>query len=387
MTGTEKYGWVNAARGYAILLVVMVHVPLFLFDTTTLSWLAHSGNMGVQLFFVMSSFTLFNSYTKRSVENPAFRKRAFFARRLFRIAPQYWLATAFYAAFSFFYAKNQINFLFLFANVFFVNGLYLPSTVYLPPGGWSIGVEMAFYLTIPLLFRWAKDMRSTVLLLILSILLSNLINYIAYIYVQQHGLDWSALRQYELYFWFPNQFPVFFFGIILFHLYQSRSVSPLAGQVLLYGAVAAFLVLCFVPFSVEYPAYFLQKEYIYGVVFAAFGAGLYASKSRLFNGELVQKIGVVSFSLYLNHFFVLMVFKFFDKRFSAYVETHHPVMMGYIRNDVVLVIYYVLAVVVAYNLSRVTYQYVEVAGIRLGERVLTRLGWNSVHPHAEAKPW
>ncbi len=377
MAGIEKYGWVNAARGYAILLVVMIHVPQFLFEATNISLLANTGNMGVQLFFVMSSFTLFNSYTKRSREDGTNTKRAFFVRRLFRIAPQYWLAAVFYAALSALYSKIPTNYLYLFSNIFFINGLYLPSIVYVPPGGWSIGVEMAFYLTIPLLFRLATNVRSAVVLTIVAVVASNLINYAEYVYVQQHELNWVALREYELYFWFPNQFPVFCFGVVLYYLYVTRAISVRAGNWLLFGSILAFLGLCLVPFSVEYPWYFFQKEYIYAFVFMTFAAGLYASGSRLLATELIQRIGVVSFSLYLNHFFVLMVLKAIEKRYFAWAQLHAPTLLGYLRNDLVLVAYYVLTVFLAYNLSRATYRYVELNGIRLGERLLERLGWST----------
>ncbi len=376
MTGIEKYGWVNAARGYAVLLVIMVHVPQFLFEATKISLLANTGNMGVQLFFVMSSFTLFNSYTKRSHVDGLTTKRAFFTRRFFRIAPHYWLAAIFYAAVSALYSKVPINYLYLLSNILFINGLYLPSIVYFPPGGWSIGVEMAFYLTIPMLFRLATDVRSSVVLTVVAIAVSNLINYAEYVYVlQHHELDWVALREYELYFWFPNQFPVFCFGVVLYYLYMTRIISVRLGYWLLTGSIFALLGLCLVPFSVMYPWYFFQKEYIYAFVFMTFAAGLYASRSRVVATELIQRIGVVSFSLYLNHFFVLMVLRALEKRYFNWAQIHAPTLVDYLRNDLVLIVYYVLTVFLAYSLSRVTYRYVELNGIRLGERLLERFRW------------
>jgi peptidoglycan/LPS O-acetylase OafA/YrhL len=380
MNAIEKYGWVNAARGYAILLVVMIHIPQFLFTANSIALLTHTGDMGVQLFFVMSSFTLFNSYSKRAVDGATHTKRAFFVRRLFRIAPHYWLATAFYLALEILFSGNKILWSYLFFNVVFLNGVYVPAIVYLPPGGWSIGVEMAFYLTIPLLFRWTKDIWSAIALLAIAILASNALNFAEFVVITRHTTyDWEAMRTFKLYFWFPNQFPVFCFGILLYHVYRSIRISVRAGYGLLYAALIAFAALCFVPFSVEYPSYFFQKEYVYGLVFAIFAAGLYASKSAAFNNSLIQRIGLTSFSLYLNHFIVLMVLGAIERRYSAYLAHHDPAMLPWVRNDLTLIAYYVLAVFIAYKMSRVTYRYIELKGIKLGERVLVRLGWSHAY--------
>ena len=92
VTKIEKYGWVNALRGYAVLLVILIHTSQHFNATTAMQILTHTGDLGVQLFFIMSSFTLFNSYSKRKTEDGIHVKRRFFIRRFFRIAPYYYIA-------------------------------------------------------------------------------------------------------------------------------------------------------------------------------------------------------------------------------------------------------------------------------------------------------
>ena len=90
------FGFVDSLRGIALLGVLLVHtgqrvtgLPAFV-DAAT-----NFGSYGVHLFFVASAFTLFSSLKQRS---PSERRPTlnYFLRRLFRIAPPFWLAVLFY---------------------------------------------------------------------------------------------------------------------------------------------------------------------------------------------------------------------------------------------------------------------------------------------------
>lgn len=93
-----KYRYIDNARGLAILMVILVHTS----QSVQLEWgiisiLSGYGQMGVQLFFVASALTLCLSFHQRKDEpNPIL---AFYIRRLFRIAPMYYLGLFGYLAF------------------------------------------------------------------------------------------------------------------------------------------------------------------------------------------------------------------------------------------------------------------------------------------------
>ena len=55
------------------------------------------------------------------------------------------------------------------ANVFFLNGIYVPAILYLPPGVWSIGDEMMFYVAIPFLFAMIRNLQAATFLVIAAI--------------------------------------------------------------------------------------------------------------------------------------------------------------------------------------------------------------------------
>jgi peptidoglycan/LPS O-acetylase OafA/YrhL len=88
----RHFDYINALRGYAILMVVAVHTATAFPDLP--NWLAKiltQGARGVQLFFVTSALTLSMSWVARH-ETAA----NFYTRRLFRIAPMFWIAIIFF---------------------------------------------------------------------------------------------------------------------------------------------------------------------------------------------------------------------------------------------------------------------------------------------------
>jgi len=73
-------------------MVIAVHSSQYFSDLPLgVSFVADQGARGVQLFFVVSALTLSMSWYDRH-DGVA----AFFIRRLFRIAPMFWLAVIFF---------------------------------------------------------------------------------------------------------------------------------------------------------------------------------------------------------------------------------------------------------------------------------------------------
>src|SRR5260221_7992689 len=93
---TLKFGFIDALRGYAVLLVIASHVgSMFPELPYPVKKLTNFGWHGVQLFFLISCVTLLMSW--RADERKG-RSNAvtFWRRRFFRIAPVDYLAAAVY---------------------------------------------------------------------------------------------------------------------------------------------------------------------------------------------------------------------------------------------------------------------------------------------------
>ena len=160
--GAEKLGYVDAMRGLAFLAVLVAHAGTRFPDAP---WrrVTNLGFYGVRLFFVVSAFTLFLSCESR------FRKdrkpvRAFLIRRLFRLAPMFWLGAVIY---SFLPGRDplipveRVGLIHYLTTLTFTHAWHPQTIDAVVPGGWSIGVECSFYLILPLLWKYLRDATAT----------------------------------------------------------------------------------------------------------------------------------------------------------------------------------------------------------------------------------
>ena len=155
----RHFAYIDAVRGYAFLAVLAVHTSLCVGDFPG-HWIAEGGGgYGVQLFFLASAVTLCYSMTSRSTVD-RFPLTSFYLRRVFRIAPLFWAAMIFYRAFphvmpSFWlgqWSPHGVQTSYVVVTALFLHGWDPATFNCVVPGGWSIAVEMSFYLVFPLLF-------------------------------------------------------------------------------------------------------------------------------------------------------------------------------------------------------------------------------------------
>lgn len=145
----------GALRGLAVLAVVVFHV-------SALSGLAGQGaaghvaqvlgGLGVTVFFAISGFLLYRPFAAaRAAGAPMPSLRRFARRRVLRIVPAYWVALTVLAIFPGVRLDGGAWRYYLFAQ------LYREDTVGLGiPVAWTLGVEVTFYLALPL---WALATR------------------------------------------------------------------------------------------------------------------------------------------------------------------------------------------------------------------------------------
>src|SRR5579872_2080742 len=162
----KRYAYIDALRGYAILLVITVHSSQYISDLpSAIRTLADQGARGVQLFFVASAMTLCMSWQERNDGSVPF-----FIRRFFRIAPMYYLAIPLFLWVRGFgpsiYAPDGIGFRHIAMAVTFTHGFMPDTLTSVVPGSWSIADEMMFYVMFPLLMVGFSRLRFTVAVLV-----------------------------------------------------------------------------------------------------------------------------------------------------------------------------------------------------------------------------
>ena len=175
-----KLKYIDAIRGIAIVGVIIVHTGIYDLETyhVLFSDFIGSGARGVQLFFMASALTIFLSFNRRN-QYERYVNRNFFVRRLFRIAPMYYLGIAYY-----FWQNGHIENIGIqtigkvLSQLLFVHGASPYWIDGLVPGGWSITVEMTFYVLVPVMVARIRNTEQAVRFTILSILLADILNYL-----------------------------------------------------------------------------------------------------------------------------------------------------------------------------------------------------------------
>ncbi|WP_296676624.1 acyltransferase [Novosphingobium sp.] len=293
---SRKLAFVDRMRGIAILLVMAMHYLQVFASPVIRDW-GELGQIGVQVFFVASAYTLCLSANQRREEaHPVLN---FYIRRYFRIAPLYYLGIAFYAwMFTISgegapYTPGNIV-----ANLVFVHGLVPAANNNVVPGGWTIGTEMLFYLLFPALFptlstawnRWG--VKALCAFLAISFALA---------------ISWQMLFRLHFGAWLPNngfaygaiinQAPVFACGMAWFFAVSRGGLGINARRDWALACVVA--VACLLILGLEQRPFYGFIPALAGLGAVALGNALRADPRE---GGWLAAIGKVSFSLYIIHF-------------------------------------------------------------------------------------
>ena len=122
--------------------------------------IAHTGQRGVALFFIVSAFTLFLSYDNRRDEQSPTRN--FFLRRFFRLAPMFYVATVVSVVFLPILPGHGATS----CSLLFLHGLSSTAIGHGAVGGWSVADEALFYMLLPFLFSRIRSLKSALVWMI-----------------------------------------------------------------------------------------------------------------------------------------------------------------------------------------------------------------------------
>ncbi len=358
---TQKFQYIDSLRGIAILAVLLVHCHFYgrnQYPSYFVSLFNH-GDLGVQLFFIISAFTLCLSFDKRLLQekHPV---RNFYLRRLFRVVPLFYLALIYYLFFftgsdrSVLAIPTAINPLVILSTLTFTHGLFPSAINTLVPGGWSLAVEMGFYLIFPFLFRYINSLRRSVLFGFVTALAYQVFYYLVY----KHPVFATPLLwQQFLYYFLPSQLPIFLIGFMLFHLSTTKfSQLKFTQKDNIFIQLVLLLTIIQLASISIFPYHFLYS--------LLFGFGIYLLSihpTRFFVNRFTAYIGKISFSLYLVHFAILKYLSLFN-------------LVDFVNQGLLnFSLRYLLLLVLGTALASLTYFLIEVPFIRLGQKLINRL--------------
>jgi exopolysaccharide production protein ExoZ len=261
---------------------------------------------GVYLFYVLSGFSMWYVYSRKSVD--AGMLRAFFVARFARIFPLYFLAGmgVFFAKLFFLGSDSVFNLAFLhrfLMNITMLFGLATPGHFSHVPGGWSIGIECVFYLTFPLFVLFARRLITLAILLMFSLALNQL--YVSVLFANRE----TVITHWVEYIHFPVFLVYFVAGMLAAEIYERlrmraqrlpQSIWPMG-----------LLMLAAIAFIFTYPA-ITPENFLFGghypllilAAMIAMLAGAWMPEPTAPTREFFSFLGDISYSTYLMHFFM-----------------------------------------------------------------------------------
>ena len=311
--------------------------------------LSRLGNYGVSMFFILSGLTLYHVYSRKNIFGKKDLKN-YFIKRFFRIFPLLWIATLICIIFT----KETYDLKTIVLNLSGLFG-FTESNVAILKVAWSVGNEIVFYCSFPVLL-FLLQQRSFVFKLI-PVALFILSFYYGIVHV-------SATADDKLFFhiyYSPLNQIFFFIGGMLIGFFSEKKVFP---EWLLFSLlILSALVLLF------YPVFGTFANLISGNYRILFSIACFAICFTLYKISfnfpvkahfVFYTFGAISYSIYLLHPIVenqlLAPWVWLESRFtdSFNAQWFFPVM-----------------VVECIVLSYFSYRYIEKPCMNLGNKLLS----------------
>lgn len=325
----QRLDYLDFLRGVAILLVLLAHTHHF-FGISLFSQWSGIGARGVQLFYIVSGFTIYYIYQNKL--DTSLDVKNYMIKRAFRILPLYFLVLPIYFI-TFGVNKDYEYPLFnLITHYLLINGFFPEYINSILRVEWSIFVEFMFYIVFALVFYKFKNI-SIVKLLIISFMVSVMSAFASMVFYK----DDMSMRTY-LYLSPYFQFYNFFIGVFIASL--SKNCRICKSKFSLITAIVCFILIGFFIQST------IIQTYISSLIFAAILLNLSFNDYKY--PKVFLYIGSISFSLYLVHFFFVM-----------YYEKY--VIHSFINFSLLISCIFIVSII--------TYNLIEKKGISIGKKI------------------
>ncbi|MCM1039534.1 MAG: acyltransferase [Ruminococcus sp.] len=314
----KQESWADSLKGIAMCGVLMIHSGANSFPGF-FGKLGEVGARGVQLFYVISAYLAFVSFsriTENGEKNAGIREiKAWWVRRILRLLPLWYTALLFYlilvpegepywqASRAGISAPNILTHIFLLHGL---NPYYINSILGIE---WYLADLVLFYLIVPLLYRKITSLKGAVCFLAATVLCVGCIQYGADQLMPQ--TDTYLFQTYVHTFCILAQLPVFAAGICLYHLRREKGgFEDLCHKKRIsYGILSVSTALLVV---LIYAMAYLDGLVEYMVFTLCFGGVIVSQmlhKCPLFDNPLLAGIGRNSYPIYLFHYLLLKLYR------------------------------------------------------------------------------
>ena len=328
--------FLNGIRGISALMIIFYHCFIILFmaikdksivflnnEVPDVLLFLFSFDKSVDIFFILSAYLLTGQLIYELNKKGEINYASFFRRRWFRIYPLFFFSLCIYSLLY----LNHLTFSGVVANLLMVGNLAGHNII---PVGWTLDVEMQFYLLIPLAAVIIFKMKNH--LLTIALLLGSLaIRYFVAQDIPTEALEATTYElltgehkkvfMHEMYYPTYTRFGTLIMGMVWAYAEKSKLVQNLSKVSASIIFIIASAVLIFI---LHYPVFYIDQwnlgnsplltvthRHIFSVCFVAIAILVNLRLLPKFPGKVIYKFfshGILrifsqlSYAIYLFHF-------------------------------------------------------------------------------------
>lgn len=289
--GTRLLG-LDALRGFAAIAIAVYHSNALL---SLQKWPAYTGylSMAVQLFFALSAFSLCVGYQNILADK---RKVSEYAlRRYLRIAPLFYLMMIWALSRIIYNGWNIPDLKLIIINLTFLFPFFPGAHESLVSAGWSLGIEMLFYVLFPFIIAIVTDVRRAILCFVGGIFVQCICGYWLYKLGLTSNFHWMA---------FPVQLGFFLVGILVYQGYRNVpgawDRSKLAWGILIAVVALLYIGIASGIFELRFDGWPGMRPAI-GYLLATLIFAFAIHPFPIFVNRVTVYLGEISYGVYLIH--------------------------------------------------------------------------------------
>lgn len=346
----NRFAFADGLRGFAALWVVFFHLSeghhidrlRMMLPNIINNILFDFGSLGVAIFFVLSGYVM--AYTVESKYVDSNFSVKFMLRRFLRLTPPYYFAIVFAIAFLLlkkFVTHETVDL--PSSYDFFIHLVYLQelfrvheiNTIF-----WTLCIEVQFYL-----------------IFILLVLLSDYISK-KFELANCRTLIFSVIGLLSLPWAFNPELPTFWDGSFIKYWYSFTAGALVSWSIKGYSKAQVYLVVVYV-LLIGIIGLITQQRFVFTVGLTGLLlliAGIYNYMNSWLNWKWLQKVGLISYSLYLLH----------NPVTGATANILHRILSPGIITDIVVTFSAIVASLVS---AWVMYKIIEMPSIQLSHKV------------------
>ena len=337
---SEHQSLLDSLKGIAILAVLMVHsgggrLP------SIFGAIGDAGRYGVQLFFIISAFLAFKSFSRYINDNVSYVSLSanWIIKKIVRLIPVYFLAILLYLLIQggneyWIGSLQKITIQNVLSHITFTFGLFPTFSNSIIGVEWYLGALVIFYLIVPILFKIINSLEKSFVFLICGTFIFCGLSEICCRVLVLGGDDAYIYEEFWGTFSFIPQFPVMLLGIFLYFLCESNILNMIHSKKLISYALLGISVFLICGLVLNHNQILgISKHTMYGIAFFILIVSQKIKSCILLDNKFFSFFGKYSYPIYLLHMLLLFLYNKYipaisDNLFVSWVVKYMVILIS-----------------------------------------------------------